>query len=86
MVTASTILMATRVFCVFVATTAVLLNVLPRPLLPVDYLMTGVLSSLIAMATLFISLVGIRTAMPVRRPGGLRRPDTRQSSAADQHS
>jgi hypothetical protein len=71
-------LLVTRVFSVFVATTAVLLNVLPRPLLPIDYLMTGVLATLVALATLFISLVGIRTAMPIRRPH-----DPRRASAAD---
>lgn len=78
--------MGTRVFCIFVATTAVLLNVLPKPLLPVDYLMTGVLATLVALATLFISLVGVRSALPVRRHVELRQPDTQPSTAADRRS
>jgi hypothetical protein len=82
----SLLLTATRVFGVFVATTGVLLTVLPKPLVPVDYLMIGVLSTLVSMATLFISLVGINSAMPIRRRVEPLPPDTPQSSAADQHS
>jgi hypothetical protein len=82
----SMLLTATRVLCVFIATTGVLLAVLPRPLVPVDYLMVGVLATLMSMATLFISLVGVSSAIPIRRHAALQPSDTPPSSAADQHT
>lgn len=49
----SIVLLSTRVLCIFVGVSVLLLTVLPRPLRDFDYLLVGVAATMAGLVTIF---------------------------------
>jgi hypothetical protein len=53
---------------VFALTVAVLLNVMPAPHKPTDYLVMGAVGTLLCLLLLFVVLISAATKPPARKP------------------